>query len=104
MRRAARLTRWMWTCLCAAGLAASVSTAREGEAVQTKSNAKLKVFILVGQSNMQGTGKISTAPHMAGDPKTKPLHDKLMDGDKPRVFNDVRITAISDKDGEKSGP
>ena len=31
----------------------------------------LKVYILVGQSNMQGTANISTAKHMAADPKAK---------------------------------
>lgn len=56
----------------------------------------LKVYVLVGQSNMQGQANVSTAKHMAADPKTKPLYDKLFDADgKAKVFNDVRIAAFS---------
>lgn len=69
----------------------------------------LKVYILVGQSNMQGTAHISTARHMAADPKTKALHDKLVeDAGKPRVYDNIRIAGFSqargNKDTEKSGP
>ncbi len=56
----------------------------------------LKIYILAGQSNMQGTAQITTFPHMAMDSVSKPLHDKLVDEDGvPRVHEDVYITAIS---------
>ncbi len=35
-------------------------------------NKPLKVFVLVGQSNMQGHAKISTMEHIGMDPKTAP--------------------------------
>lgn len=64
----------------------------------------LKVFILAGQSNMQGTGHVKTLPYMAKDSKTKALHDKIVDGSgKFLTYNDVQVAAISDKDSEKNG-
>ena len=72
--------------------------------VQAK-DKPLKVFILVGQSNMQGTGHVKTLPYMAKDPVTKPLHDKIVDSQgKYLSYKDVQVTAISDKDSEKNGP
>jgi len=57
----------------------------------------LKIYVLVGQSNMQGHGQLSTIPYMADDPATKPLHDKIVDASgKPRVYEDVRIVAYSE--------
>src|SRR5436305_15193593 len=46
----------------------------------------LKVFILAGQSNMQGHARISTFDSMADDRKTAPLLTEMrgLDG-KPRV-------------------
>ena len=56
----------------------------------------LKVFILAGQSNMQGHAKASTLPGLAMDPETKPLYDKLVDANgKPRVFENVNIVYFS---------
>ncbi|MCM8524982.1 MAG: sialate O-acetylesterase [Lentisphaeraceae bacterium] len=64
----------------------------------------LKVFILAGQSNMQGTGHVKTLPHMAKDPKTKALHDKILGEDgKFLTYKDVQISAISAKSVEKQG-
>lgn len=58
----------------------------------------LKVYILVGQSNMQGHATSATLPHMASDPATRPLHDKIVDKDgKPRVYSDVYVTAVSEQ-------
>ena len=74
----------------------------------------LKVYILAGQSNMQGHAHMRTLPHMAEDPKTKPLHDKLVDAQgEPRVYDQVRVAAFSEMDAwgnpkpeqtAKSGP
>jgi hypothetical protein len=56
----------------------------------------LNIYILAGQSNMQGQARLSTMPRMAMDPKTKPLHDKIIDQDgTPRVYDDVRVAALT---------
>jgi alpha-galactosidase len=68
----------------------------------------LKVYILVGQSNMQGTAHVKTFPHMAMDPASKALLAKLADADgKPRVYDDVRVAYLSggrSEPKEKTGP
>ena len=62
----------------------------------------LKVYILAGQSNMQGHAEKGVMSGMAADPATKPLYDKLMDEKGNfRVFEDVYVTAIS---GNKDAP
>ena len=55
----------------------------------------LKVFILAGQSNMQGHAKISTIEHIGMDPKTKPMMDAMLlpDGT-PRTCERVWISSI----------
>jgi len=63
----------------------------------------LKVYILVGQSNMQGHAKISTMEHIGMDPKTKPwLLDMQEKDGSPKVFNNVRMSYLSTK-GLKEG-
>lgn len=55
----------------------------------------LKVFILAGQSNMQGHVNISTIPSMADDPKTAPILKEMLNADgKPKVCQNVWITSI----------
>ena len=55
----------------------------------------LKVFILAGQSNMQGHARVSTFDSMADDPKTAPLLKEMRDSDgKPRVCEKVWISSI----------
>jgi len=39
----------------------------------------LKVFILCGQSNMEGHAKISTFEAMKMDPVTKPIYKQMVD-------------------------
>jgi hypothetical protein len=59
----------------------------------------LKVFIMAGQSNMQGQADAKTLAGLAMDPETKPLYDKLVDaGGKPRVHENVSIAAFSRTD------
>lgn len=55
----------------------------------------LKVFILAGQSNMQGHASVTTFDSLADDPKTAPLL-KLMRGKdgKPRACDKVWITSV----------
>ena len=61
----------------------------------------LKVYILAGQSNMQGHAKVHTLQVMAGDPKTAPLF-KEMTGPhgNPRTCENVRISYCT---GGRSG-
>ncbi|CAN5600074.1 sialate O-acetylesterase [soil metagenome] len=55
----------------------------------------LKVFILAGQSNMQGHAKIETFDSLADDPKTAPLLKEMRGPDgKPKVCDKVWITSI----------
>ena len=56
----------------------------------------LKVFILAGQSNMRGTAKLTTLPHMAMDPITKPLHDKISNNGKFYSNDNVKIVAFTE--------
>jgi len=55
----------------------------------------LKVFILAGQSNMQGHVNVSTFDSMAADPKTAPLLKEMRAADgKARVCDKVWISSI----------
>lgn len=55
----------------------------------------LKVFILAGQSNMQGHAKIETFDYIGDDPTTAPLLKKMRSSDgKPRVLKDVWISSV----------
>jgi hypothetical protein len=55
----------------------------------------LKVYILAGQSNMQGHVNVSTFDSMAGDPKTAPILKEMRGPDgKPRVCQKVWISSI----------
>lgn len=55
----------------------------------------LKVFILAGQSNMQGHASISTFDSLADDPNTAPLLREMRGPDgKPRVCDKVWISSI----------
>lgn len=55
----------------------------------------LKVFILAGQSNMQGHAKVSTFEHIGMDPATKPMLDEMLGADgKPKVCERVWISSI----------
>ena len=55
----------------------------------------LKVFILAGQSNMQGHANVSTLDSMADDPKTAPMLKEMRNADgAPRVCEKVWISSI----------
>jgi len=62
----------------------------------------LQVFILAGQSNMQGHAKISTFEHIGMDPATKPmLADMLGSDGKPKTCERVWISSIGCGKDEK---
>ena len=55
----------------------------------------LQVFILAGQSNMQGHANVSTLDAMADDPKTAPILRELRNADgSPRVCDRVWISSV----------
>lgn len=67
----------------------------------------LKVYILVGQSNMQGHARVTTIDYIGDDPKTKHLH-KLMVGDDGQPVTAERvwvsdITGRGDNNGVTTG-
>lgn len=54
---------------------------------------KLKVFILAGQSNMEGHARVETFDYVGLDPATKPLLDLMRGEDgKPAVADNVWIS------------
>ncbi len=64
----------------------------------------LKVFILAGQSNMQGHAKVTTFEHIGMDPATKPMLAEMLGPDgKPKVCERVWISSIGSADAEQTG-
>ena len=64
----------------------------------------LQVFILAGQSNMQGHAKVTTFEHIGMDPATKPMLDEMMGADgKPRVCERVWISSLGSADEIRTG-
>src|SRR4051812_50164715 len=67
----------------------------------------IKVFILAGQSNMEGHAKIETFDYIGDDPATAPLLKQMRGADgKPTVCDHVWIsyfTGSGDKNGEGFG-
>jgi len=64
----------------------------------------LRVFILAGQSNMQGHAHVRTIPAMKLDPRLAPLHAELCGEDgAPRTCEAVWISSIGCTDGEQTG-
>lgn len=65
----------------------------------------LKVFILAGQSNMEGHARIETFDYIGDDPATAPLLKQMRGADgKPTVCNHVWISYLTGKyDGSANG-
>ena len=65
-------------------------------AIALSATAKpLQIYILAGQSNMQGHAKISTFEHIGMDPATKPMLGEMLGPDgKPKVCDRVWISSI----------
>jgi len=62
---------------------------------------KLKVYILAGQSNMEGHAKVSTFGYIGEDEKTVPLLTAMQDKNgKPRVCDDVWISYLTGARGK----
>ena len=77
-------------------------------AIAISAQAKpLKVFILAGQSNMQGHAKIETFDYIGDDPATAPLLKQMRGADgKPAVCKHVWISYFtgSEKDTADGAP
>lgn len=65
----------------------------------------LKIYILAGQSNMEGHAQTFTIPSLLKDPAAAPIHREVMDeSGKARVFDDIRISyAYGDFAGKPAG-
>jgi len=64
----------------------------------------LKVFILAGQSNMQGHAKVSTFEHIGMDPATLPMLAEMQNADgTPKICERVWISSIGSADTEQRG-
>lgn len=64
----------------------------------------VKVFILAGQSNMEGKGLAAHLDTYKEDPLIKPWYDIVKDGDKWAARPDVFITYPTKSGGAKHGP
>ncbi|MCH7227040.1 sialate O-acetylesterase [Haloferula sp. A504] len=74
-------------------------------AIPTATTAKpLKVFILAGQSNMEGKGLPTHLDTYKDDPLIKPWYDIIKDGDDWAVREDVFITYPTKHGGPKHSP
>ena len=57
--------------------------------------APLKVYIMAGQSNMQGCARENTLPHMQSHPDTAHMAEKMVDANgQPRPIDKVWIAAL----------
>ncbi len=86
-----------------------VATALVATPQLTAADAPLKVFVLVGQSNMQGHAKVSTFDYLGDDPATRPLLEQMRGADgKPRTVPNTWISYLTQgkgpEDGEGVGP
>jgi hypothetical protein len=91
-----RLQKLLLTLLAVCGLSATTTSAQ---------SKPLKVFILAGQSNMEGHAKVETFDYIGDDPATAPLL-KLMRGEdgQPRVSDGVWISYLTGRyDGSANG-
>ena len=64
---------------------------------------KLQVYVLVGQSNMQGHAKVQTFDYLGDDPATAPLLAKMRGDDgAPTIVDDVHIAYLTgNRDGDQ---
>jgi alpha-galactosidase len=86
------LSRFVLTLCCVSfSLAGFATAAEEADTV--------KVFILAGQSNMEGKAPNALLEHQATDPKTKDLFAHLRQGDEWIVRDDVFIKYLDRKGG-----
>ena len=62
---------------------------------QVSAREPLKVYLLVGQSNMQGHAQVRTFEHLGMDPQTAPILKEMQNDDgTPKICQDVWISSI----------
>lgn len=92
----------------AGGLATLIALLTVAASTGVASAKPLKVYILAGQSNMQGHAEERVIAGLKSDPATRALYDKIMTAeDEFRVFDEVRVAALSgslQEPATKSGP
>lgn len=72
------------------------------EAASAKS--PLKVYILAGQSNMQGHAHIDTMDVIGLDPKTAPMLKEMRNSDgTPKILDDVWVSSLGSSEEVKTG-
>ncbi len=83
--------------LCLGTMSLLAATTPQTDVARAAENSRpLKVFILVGQSNMEGHAKVETFDYIGDDPKTAPLLAKMRDADgKPRVASGAWISYLT---------
>ncbi|MBM4001171.1 MAG: sialate O-acetylesterase [Planctomycetes bacterium] len=65
----------------------------------------LKVFVLAGQSNMQGHARVTTFEHIGMDSATAPMLADMQNADgSPKVVDRVWISSIGCAEHEQTGP
>ena len=65
---------------------------------------RLQVYVLAGQSNMQGHAQVRTFEHIGMDPATVPMLAKMTGADgKPKVCERVWIASLGSADEERTG-
>jgi streptogramin lyase len=85
-------------CIAMLGAAWSVGGFHEAHA------QPLKIFILAGQSNMQGHAHVRTLEHLKISPDAKPLRDLIESADgAPKVCERVWISSLGSAESEKTG-
>ena len=75
------------------------ASATKSEANDAEASETVKVYILAGQSNMEGKAQNKLWEHQATDPKTKEFFAHLRNGDQWAVRDDVFIKFLG-----RSGP
>ena len=79
-----------------------------GDLLPAQGTGKLRIYILAGQSNMEGHARIETFDYVGDDPATAPLLARMRGPDgRPRVCDGAWIslfTGLDDRMGETFGP
>lgn len=75
-----------------------------GSIYTAQATKPLKIYIMAGQSNMVGTGGISTFDYIGDDPKTAPLLKKMLGPDgNPKICERVWISSLNGKMNQYGG-
>ncbi len=87
-----------------ASAAEVIDQQRDANSLSTAAAKPLKVFILAGQSNMEGHAQVRTFDYMARDPKTAPILQEMRSADgAPRVCEQVWISYLTGNGDQYSG-